>query len=285
VFAALLLALLASLSWGLADFVAGVQARHLPVLSVLAVSQPAGLAVAAIWVAAAGGSRPPLGELLAAAAAGVAGALALGALWQAMALGMLGLASPISATGVLVPVTYGLVRGEAPGFLQLAGAGLAVIGVIVAVTAPRFGGPPGGGEALSVIFASGAALGFGALFVGVAVAAKHNPAWAVCAARAGGCTAIAAGAITARSMRRRLAPPCRELPRLGAIGLLDVGGSSLFAVAVHSGRISLIAVAASLYPAVTVILATRMLGERLGVSQRVAVVAMLVGVAAMAAGS
>jgi drug/metabolite transporter (DMT)-like permease len=63
-------------------------------------------------------------DLAVAAAAGVAGALALGALWTAMARGMIGLASPISATGVLVPVIYGLARGDSPSLLQLVAASL-----------------------------------------------------------------------------------------------------------------------------------------------------------------
>lgn len=285
VFGGLALGLLASLFWGVSDFIGGLQARHLRVLSVLLVSQPVGLAIAAIWLASAGGPKPPPGALAGAVGAGVAGALALGALWEAMARGMLGLASPISATGVLVPVTYGLVRGESPGLLQLAGIGLAIVGVIVAVRAPRFGQVREGREGMSVLFALGAALGFGALFVGVAVAARHNAAWAVCAARTGGCGTILAGALALRLTGRPVGPPRLELPRLAAIGMLDVGGSSLYALAAHSGRISLIAVSASLYPAVTVILAARLLGERLGRSQRVGVLVMLTGVAAIAAGS
>jgi uncharacterized membrane protein len=51
------------------------------------------------------------------------------------------------------------------------------------------------------------------------------------------------------------------------------------------GHITLSAVGASLYPAVTVLLAAQMLRERLGTSQRIGVLLMLLGVASMAAGS
>lgn len=50
-------------------------------------------------------------------------------------------------------------------------------------------------------------------------------------------------------------------------------------------RLVLSAYALRLYPAVTVILAARVLGERLQPSQRVGVTAAIVGVAALAAGS
>jgi drug/metabolite transporter (DMT)-like permease len=281
VLSALVLGLVASLSWGVADFIGGVEARRLPVLSVLLVSQPVGLSAAAVWAFSAGGVPPPLVDLAVAAAAGVAGALALGALWEAMARGMIGLASPISATGVLVPVIYGLARGESPSPLQLAGVGLAIGGVIVAMRPPRSTQPRPGRDRLSLVLAAAAALGFGGLFVGVAFAAKQSPAWGVCAVRAGGCGVIVAGALVAG---RRPGVGRLELPPLAAIGALDVLGSSLYALATRLGRVSVIAVAASLYPAVTVILAARVLHERLGRGQRAGVLVALIGIAVIAAG-
>jgi drug/metabolite transporter (DMT)-like permease len=115
-----------------------------------------------------------------------------------MTQGMIGLASPLSATGVLVPVIYGLARGESPSLLQMAGVGLTISGVIVAVHPPRSAQRPAGRYSLSILFAGAAALGFGGLFVGVAFAAKQSPAWAVCAARTGGCSVIFAGALLVR---------------------------------------------------------------------------------------
>ena len=50
-------------------------------------------------------------------------------------------------------------------------------------------------------------------------------------------------------------------------------------------RISLTAVAASLYPAVTVLLAARVLRERFAASQRIGVAAAIVGIAAIPAGN
>lgn len=278
----LALGLMASISWGVADFMGGVEARRLPVLSVLLISQPVGLSVAVAWVLAAGGAPPPFLDLAVAAAAGLAGALALGALWAAMSRGMIGLASPISATGVAVPVIYGLARGESPNLLQLVGVGLAIAGIIVAVRRPRSAQLRSGRDGLSLLFAAAAALGFGTMFVGVAFAAKQSPAWAVCALRAGGCSVILAGALVAG---RGASVGRVELPSLAAIGALDVLGSSLYALATWLGGVSLIAVAASLYPAVTVMLAARVIHERPGRSQRAGVLVALIGIAALAAGT
>jgi len=198
------------------------------VLSVLLFSQPVGLAMAVVWAVGSEGQRPPLPGLVVAAAAGVAGAVARGALFAAMARGMIGLVSPIAATEVLVPVIYGLARGESPKVSQLLGIALAIGGVLLAVRpAPSSRRRPRR-DGLSVLFAAAAALGFGILFVGVSFAAKHNPAWAVCAVRAGGSSVIVAAALIAGrpfSLRQSDVLP------LAALGILDVLGSGLYALA------------------------------------------------------
>jgi drug/metabolite transporter (DMT)-like permease len=74
------------------------------------------------------------------------------------------------------------------------------------------------------------------------------------------------------------------LPALLAIGFFDVLANSLFAVATNHALLSLVAVAGSLYSAVTVLLARFVLGERLARVQLCGVVAALTGVALIAAG-
>ena len=89
------------------------------------------------------------------------------------------------------------------------------------------------------------------------------------AARAGGvATLLVAAAFVRPSMRieRTL------LPALLAIGFFDVLANSLFAVATNHGLLSLVAVAGSLYSAVTVLLARFVLGERLAAAPAAGVV-------------
>jgi len=75
------------------------------------------------------------------------------------------------------------------------------------------------------------------------------------------------------------------LPALLAIGCFDVLANSLFAVATNHGLLSLVAVAGSLYAAVTVLLARFVLGERLAPVQRGGVIVALIGVALIAGGA
>ena len=111
---AILLALGASLAWGFADFGAGVGSRRLPVFVVALVMQSAGLVVAGIAVAVTGAPAPSWGQAAWAALAGLAGVGGLTAFYRALAVGSMGIVGPISTTAAIVPLAYGLARGERP---------------------------------------------------------------------------------------------------------------------------------------------------------------------------
>ena len=68
--------------------------------------------------------------------AGVFGVVGLAAFYRALAVGTMGIVGPISATGVIVPVVYGLSRGERPGVPQAVGIIVAVVGVVAASLEP-----------------------------------------------------------------------------------------------------------------------------------------------------
>ncbi len=274
------LGLLSSLAYGISDFLGGLQTRRVSALTVLLVTQPVGLLLA-LTVALAAGGDPLSGEdAVIAVGGGVAAVLALAAFYKAMALGSVSVVATIGALGVLVPVGYGLAKGEEPAVIQAVGAALAIVGVVFVAREPD----PEWRSAnrVTVGLAALAALGFGLLFTSLDIASGPEPAWTVLAARAGGVATLLLGAVFIRpSMRIE-----RDMyPALLAIGVCDVTANSLFAVATNHGLLSLVAVAGSLYSAVTVFLARIVLGERLGASQQVGVVLALAGVAMIAGGS
>ena len=171
----LLLALGASVSWGVADYLGGVKSRVVPLLTLIAVSQLAGLVLTAA-IAGATGSFPDARTAVYAALGGTAGVIAVAAFYRGMAIGRISIVAPVSATGVVLPVAVGLARGEKPGSLALAGIALALVGVILASAEREPGGSPG--LAAGVPLALAAAFGFGVFFLFVAKASEHHHALA-----------------------------------------------------------------------------------------------------------
>jgi drug/metabolite transporter (DMT)-like permease len=274
---ALALALGASLAWGTGDFLGGLGARRLATLTVLAASALAGLLAVAAFVAITGDAPPPGESIALAAAAGLAGALGLGALYRGMAVGAMAVVAPISSAGAVIPVVVGLAAGDRPSALQLAGMAVVVGGVALASREPGEGGRR---LAAGVPLALLAALGFGLYFLLIDPATDGGAAWAVLVARSAATLAAAAAAVVLRAGL----PGRADLPLLVTVGIFDVSANAMLAVALTKGLVGLVAVLSSLYPVVTVLLARAVLGERIAPAQRAGVALALGGVAAIAAG-
>jgi drug/metabolite transporter (DMT)-like permease len=274
------LALAASLSWGVGDFLAGLSSRRLQVLTVLVVSQAAGLTSLAVLVAVNGEGPPGARYLLYAALAGIAGAVGLAALYRGLAVGSMSVVAPISATAAVIPVVAGLVTGERPSAAQGAGIGLALAGVVLA-SRERSAGADGRRVAEGVGLALVAAVSFGLLLVALGAASEADASWATFAMRSTSFTLLAA---TALVVRPSLSLGRDDLAVLALIGVLDAAGNALFALATTESLLSVAAVLAQLYPVVTVLLARVILGERISRPQRVGVVSAFAGIALITAG-
>jgi drug/metabolite transporter (DMT)-like permease len=197
--------------------------------------------------------------------------------------------APVSSTGAALPVVVGLATGDRPSVAQLVGIAAAVGGVILASreAEEEVGGdrssdrPRRSNERLSVVLALAAALGFGTYFVGMDHAARPDVLWALFASRVSSSVALAAAFV---AIRPALPGERNDLGVLALAGLVDLAATGLYAAATHEGLLSVVGVLASLYPAVTVVLARTVLSERIERVQQVGVVAVLAGVALIAAG-
>jgi drug/metabolite transporter (DMT)-like permease len=277
---AAVLALAASVSWGVGDFLGGLKSRTLAPLAVLAVAQPVGLAAIALILALSREPWPGNSVWLAVPAAvlGTAGILAF---YRGMAAGTISLVAPIAATGALIPVAFGLATGERPSPLQLGGIVLAVGGAVVTSYEPGTGGRRGG-LAAGIAWALVAAVAFGSFFIPMHEAAEDGFLWAVFVFRvASTCLVLVAALI----VRPRLPRGRRDLATVAVIGLADTGGNVFFAAAAaEQGLVSVVSVLASLYPVVTVILARLYLREQVGRVQEAGAAATLAGVVLVSAG-
>jgi drug/metabolite transporter (DMT)-like permease len=277
------LALASSMCWGVADFVGGLQARRLPLLRLMLITQAIGLTAVAIVLAIRGHAAPGITHLLPAAAGGLGGVIGLTALYRALAIGTMSIAAPIASTGACLPVIVGIAGGERPSALKLAGVAAAIIGVVLVSREP---GPGWTGAErhvrISVLLALVAALGFGSFAIGLRESARADALWGLLAGRIAGVSSLTVVFALTR-------PPAAEnlrasgLPLL-AMGILDVAANGLYAIATRHGLLSIVAVLSSLYPLATVVLARVLLGERIHRVQELGIAAALAGVGMIAAG-
>ncbi|MFC9244611.1 EamA family transporter [Streptomyces sp. NPDC057136] len=285
-----LFALATSLLWGLADFGGGLLTRRTPALTVVVVSQTIAAVVLGAVVIATGAWSEAGGQLWFAVAAGAVGPVAMLSFYKALALGPMGVVSPLGSLGVAVPVSVGLVVGERPGLLQLAGVGVAVVGIVLA-GGPELRGAPVQRQA--VLLTLLAAFGFGAVMALISEASTTVTGLFL-ALFVQRITNIAVGGtalyVSVRRGGRALpedggrAVVVAALPALAFVGLADVAANGTYSIAAQHGPVTVAAVLASLYPVVTALAARGVLGERLRGIQAAGAGLALVGTVLLASG-
>jgi drug/metabolite transporter (DMT)-like permease len=279
---AVLLALGAAAAYGLSDFVGGVTSKRASPWSVALVAQLVG-GVVVLALAGPVGGTPDREALLWALVAGVANGIGTGFLYRGLASGRMGVVAPVSGVGAtLVPVAVGLVTGERPSGLVWLGILAALPGIWLVAREPVdedvAGDRPAGSGALDGVLAG---LGFGALFAALAQIPESA-----------GFLPLALNQLVAGLVIVLMATALRVawLPReraagLGAIsGVLGASATAAFLLATQSGLLTVTAVLASLYPAVTVLLAATVLREHVHRSQAVGLVLCGVAVTLVAGG-
>jgi drug/metabolite transporter (DMT)-like permease len=274
---AALLALLSSVMWGSADYVAGKLSRRRHVLVVLGGTQAVGLVAMLVIATVTGAWGDPLDYVGWAVLASVSGATGLALYYRALAIGTMGVVSPIAALGVVVPLTVGLAGGEQPTALQLVGILLALVGV-VAASGPEVHGDAGWAP---VLLAGGSALFLGTALVAIAEGSEMSVVMTMTVMRI---TTVSLMAVALLVLRRGATVTRDEAPAFVAVGLMDVAANLAFGLASTLGMLSIVSVFGSLYPVATILLARLIDHERLRPVQQVGVVLALCGVAAITAG-
>ena len=259
---AVALGVLVALAWGSADFLGGFTSQRVHTVMVLLVSQTFGLAAAIVLVLALRDSPPDLHVFVLSAIAGVVGVGALALLFRGLAAGRMSVVAPLSAVGGgVLPVAWGLLRGEQPTALALVGVGLALIAVVIvgrgAEHDPVPSIPPT--QELALGIASG--IGFGVGLILFSESATDSGMWPVLIAR---CASVPVMVGVALALGEFVPVPRADVAPIAGSGLFDVGANAVVLLAVRRGLLSLVAPAAALYPATTVLLARAVLNERIG---------------------
>lgn len=276
-----LLALLSSALWGSADYHAGKLSKRFPAIAVLATSQAIGfitgiflVIVSRSWNAQALGSD---GYLIAGALAGLCGYGGLISLYAALSTGRMGVVSPISSLGALIPLAYAIFIKDD----QL--STIVSIGVVAALLGGFLASGPEVSQGLPlkpVLLALSAAIFFGLALVFMAIGSQSSALMTMTTMRA---TTLLIGIAIFIRFRHFGGLGKTELPILIFIGVADFAANLLLGVATTKGLVSLAMVLGSLYPIATALLAYKFLHERLHKVQYVGIFFAVIGVALISA--
>jgi drug/metabolite transporter (DMT)-like permease len=251
----LLLSLCAAVAYGLSDFVGGVVTRRASAWAVAATSQ-ATAAVLTVGLAATNLGDPGAGDLWWGVLAGLGSGAGNVLIYRGLARGRMAVVAPLSAVAAAaLPVLVGLSTGERPGVLT-------VIGVLTALPAIWLVSTSGKGlrhaDRGDVAFGLLAGLGFGVQFSALGQVPDQAGLTPLAVSQIVSAMAIIGGAVAMSTPWM----PRDRYSSLGAVaGLLAGIATICFQLAVQRGLLTIAGVVASMYPAVTVLLATVILRE------------------------
>lgn len=276
-----ILALLASAFLGVSDFLGGLISRKIALVTVLLLSQlvaTVAILPRMLWESPLDNAGPALfwGVI-----GGAATAIAVASLFKALAIGTMGIVAPITSLSVLVPVGVGLATGDALSWLLGLGLAVAIVGTVLA-SGPEVRTRAKGHGPKPIILAIVAALGFGVANLSVALGSAANVTTTLVSNALTVLMIYAIGALILRQVPRA---DRRSLVGIAAIGVLGISANLCFALASTVAPLTIVAVLASLYPVITVLLGWRILGEHLKRMQLIGVIAVFLGVATIAAAS
>ncbi|MBM3655440.1 MAG: DMT family transporter [Actinobacteria bacterium] len=275
-----LLALVSSLLWGTADYLAGNLSKRYKAIAVTAISQLFGLAfgLLAIFLFA-DFMKPNLsmsGYFIPGVIAGVAGFVGLVAFYTGLATGRMGVVSPISSLSVLIPLLLALARGERPSALESVGISIAIAGAFMASGPEVRDGLPIKPLLLAVV----ASIGFGLALTFIAIGSETDSLHTMTSMRVASVSICVLLAFRYRSLG---GIPIRQIPLLILIGVADFLANFFLGVATTKGLVSIAMALGSLFPIVTILLAYKFLHERLAKVQYLGIAFALSGVLLIAA--
>jgi len=253
----------AALVFGAADFLGGLSSRRSHPVLVTAIVAATGLGVLLLLLPFVPGRWSPEAVFWG-GLSGVTGCLAIALLYACLAIGPMSILSPLTAViSALVPLGFGLARGEQLGTPGFVGLGLALVAVVLVGFVPELGAVrptlPG------VLMAVGSGAMIGAFLVLIDLAPDDSGLVPLLMNRSVNALImlVVMGflAVRFRGTGRRLGTGGVRLAMLG--GVVDAVANSLLLLGVRIGDLSVIGVLTALYPAGTILLAATVLKERI----------------------
>jgi drug/metabolite transporter (DMT)-like permease len=248
------LALIAAVSYGVGDFVGGVGGRRsVPGLIPLAI-QVVGVLFAAAAVGFGVGTAPTTTVLVWGAVSGIGSGIGGAALFRGLSGGQMSVVAPLSAVvTAALPALVGLASGD-----RLAWWGC--VGIAVALPAVALTSWPGGTDGFRLadaLYGTVAGCGFGLLFIALDQAGTSAGAWPLLPGQVVALLVVSTVAVPEIVRLVRAHQPIRlsTAARWGlAAGVFGATANLMFLLATGVGQLTVAAVLADLYPAITVAL-------------------------------
>lgn len=278
------LALLSSALWGSADFQAGRLSKKYQAFAVLGATQLIGLifGISLIFITGESGAIAFgndgffSGFFWPGVFAGIFGYIGLVSLYVGLSTGRMGVVSPISSLGAIVPVVFALIGGE-----QLSQARW--VGVIIALAGAFCASGPEVSQGFPlkpVALAFTAALSFGLTLTLMGIGSDSSALMTMVTMRA---TTAVVTIFLALKYRTTGGFGKADAPALIFVGVADFLANFTLGIATQHGLVSLVMVLGSLFPVFTVLLAFKLLHERLHKVQYLGVFLAVTGVAILSA--
>lgn len=275
---AILLSLLAAISYGGSDFFGGVASRRAGVRIVAAGVTFFSFLTVMISLLVFRGEGPRWAAIGWGALSGIGNALGTLALYRGFAIGRISIVATLSAVvTAAAPVLVGFLLGEQMSAMAITGVVMAIPSIGLVSWQGRSDGAPRAGliEGLS------SGIGFAFLFIALDQAGPASGAWPLVAGQAVAVAVLAAFALRTRRIGAAL--------RRGGVSMMVggvLGGTAtlLFLAATGQGPFAIVAVLTALYPAVTILLARLVLGESWTRLQVVGLICSAVSIALISSG-
>jgi uncharacterized membrane protein len=254
--AALLLGLLAALGYGTSDFAAGLGGRRTSVGGVVLAQQPVAFVATLIALALYRPSSPTAAALAWGALSGIGNGLGTVSLYRGLAIGRMSVVASVSAIlAAFIPAAVGIALGERLSGVEAAGMILAAPAIVL-VSAQR---TSEAGRRSGLLEGLAAGAGFALFFIALDRAGTASGAWPLLPGQIVTlCISVPLGLRMSRGDGRRR----DAIPYGATAGALGALATISFFAATGEGDLSLVAVLTALYPAVTILLARIVLGER-----------------------
>jgi drug/metabolite transporter (DMT)-like permease len=272
---AIALGVLASFLFGCSDFLGRYGTRRSNAITATTGAMVGGAATATLALLVISGMFT-LHDVLLGAGSGLIVGVALALLYESMATSSAAVGGPLVALGAaLIPLAWDLTVGNVPSSLALAGVLVALVSLLLVMYSPALRGTLRRGVGLALM----AAVLFGVAVTMVGETSQDSGVWAPATQRTVALVVMASLA-TARGVPR-LPGRTLRLPMFIS-GVCGAGAVIAFTLGAQRGSLAVVAVSASMFPAVSATLAAAFDEDTLRWWQMIGIIGVISGISLMA---